>query len=109
MTDTNNTQTVPVEPGSVLFVYKGRARTCCCGCAGKYYYHPLHTEEGAKRLGYAIDARQVRIGMCRRVLKLFLENADAVEYVGTDTTTGAGSWSLELNGKLYMLSTVGGK
>ena len=34
----NNTDLTPVDYTQVTKAYSGKAKNCCCGCAGNYYY-----------------------------------------------------------------------
>ena len=43
----------------VMSVYSGKARTCCCGCAGKHTYASTYQEAAGANRGYEVKDNEV--------------------------------------------------
>lgn len=48
-----------IKLDDVAHVYRGKARRCCCGCAGRHVYPSKYRDMGSKRRGYAISDNEV--------------------------------------------------
>jgi len=84
-----------LTPDHILSVYSGKDGKCCCGCSGKYSYHPKHQAEQSKRNGYEVTAN---LNMVKRVLELLkTQEADAVDELSEDQLT------FVIGGRLYMV------
>jgi hypothetical protein len=49
-----------VDPKTVVRVYSGKARTCCCGCSGKYSEDPIQIA----RVLAIIEANSAKVDSC---------------------------------------------
>lgn len=84
-----------VDINKVTKAYKGRAKTCCCGCAGDYAY----SADGAinSNPGYEVDVRP-------RALKgrvAFINRAIKGEFPIDSLMTGTTFVSIEVDDKMY--------
>ena len=83
-------KSIPFE--NVLSVYSGKARACCCGCAGKHTYVSAHREEASKRRGYPVEDSEVSDGAAKRVFNLIVNDPDVqydeqYQYIWTESDT----------------------
>lgn len=69
-------KSIPFE--SVRSVYTGKARHCCCGCAGKYTYVKQYQEESSKSRGYPVEDHEVNTTAAKRIFNQIVNDPDAV-------------------------------
>lgn len=93
----------PIDVTRVIDVYSGKIDRCCCGCAGKYSYHPDHTEAGSKERGYEVTQDEVNLRQVNRVVNLLNRNAEKVEVINESI------FSLEQGKRLYIVYYLGVK
>lgn len=79
--ETTETKKTSIEMSKIISVYSGKANTCMCGCAGKYYYHPENKIIGTKNRGYEVTDDECSIGMVKKVLKIFENFEGTIENI----------------------------
>lgn len=69
----------------VICAYTGKAHTCRCGCAGKYYYTEGDREAAGLRRGYPIGDDEISTRQVNRILNILKKAPEEVEVLdGTD-------------------------
>ncbi len=97
----NEMNTVEVKIENVMKVYSGKARTCCCGCAGKYTTAVKHLALAGEMRGYAYDAEEANdrsvkliVGKINKAIASGVQPDVDAEYVSV--TVGERIWTAYL-------------
>lgn len=83
-------ETIPFE--MVRSVYTGKARQCCCGCAGKHTYVRAHRCEASAKRGYDVEEHEINDAAAKRVYNQIIgdptaEVNEAHGYISVETDT----------------------
>ena len=107
----------PLKVNDVVSVYEGEAGTCCCGCAGEYYYSPAFAKLIAEYVSEHLirqkpeQFNQEKVSAITELVNNHIEEEPhGIRIVyGNDGVTyplGVGFYALELDGLRYHVRTT---
>jgi hypothetical protein len=96
----------PLKVETVVSVYEGLARKCCCGCAGEYYYNPALTDLIAEFVGEHLIYEPKREQFNEEKITAITELVNNHIECGATYWLGGGFYSLELNDLRYHVRTT---